>query len=204
MPSPLQAFDAATDRASEITWWNRGLSKLNTIPGISNAESFVYNDLVDTKGPYLEFVAPPAVSDQPAADLLDEYGYDDRLINAITAELFGGDPAGSLYQHQADLITAIQTDPHDNILAVPTATGKTEAFFFPVLNDCITTEADGLKAVVLYPMKTLGVDQLNRFIRYLDRVNRQLPREERITIGIWDRDTPQAVGPRDFDIDVGA
>jgi len=204
MPSPLQAFENATDRASEIAWWNRGLSKLNRIPGIQNAESFVYDELVDTKGPYLEFVAPPAISSQSAADLLNEHGYDDVLIDAIVSELFGGDRTGSLYQHQADLISAIQTDPHDNILAVPTATGKTESFFFPILNDCLATDAEGLKAIVIYPMKTLGVDQLNRFIRYLDQVNRQLSQDERVTIGIWDRDTPPAVGQRDFDMDVGA
>ena len=204
MPSPLQAFGRATDRASEITWWNRGLSKLNTIPGITNAESFVYNDLVDTKGPFLEFVSPPAVEDQAAADLLADLDYDDRLIDAVVTELFGGDRTGSLYQHQAELIRDIHDNSHDNILAVPTATGKTESFFFPLLNDCLTTEEDGLKAVVIYPMKTLGVDQLNRFIRYLYLVNQQLPREDRITIGIWDRDTPQAIGHRDYDIDTGA
>lgn len=204
MSSPLAAFAAATDRASEITWWNRGLSKLNRLPDVTNAESFVANKLVETKGPYVEFVSPPAMAAQSIAATLAEFDYDDRVIDAIVDELFDGDRTGSLYKHQVETITAIETDPYDNILAVPTAAGKTEAFFFPILNDCVTTDADGLKAIILYPMKTLGVDQLNRFIQYLDRVNRELPREDRVTIGIWDRDTPQAVGPRDFDIEIGA
>lgn len=204
MSSPLDAFATATDRASEITWWNRRLTKLNRISGVSNATSFVYNDIVDTKGPYLEFVSPPAPASQSASDLLAAHGYDERVNDSVTDELFDGDRTGSLYQHQADTIEAIETDPHDNILAVPTATGKTESFFLPILNDCVTIDTDGLKAIVTYPMKTLGVDQLNRFLRYIDTVNQQLPREDRVTIGIWDRDTPQAVGQRDFDMDVGA
>ncbi|WP_123538148.1 DEAD/DEAH box helicase [Halosimplex salinum] len=204
MPSPLDAFTAATDRASEITWWNRKLTKLNRISGVTNAPSFVSNELVDTKGPYLEFVSPPATTTRPATELLDQYDYDDRVVDAIVDELFGGDQAGSLYQHQAETIEAIETDSDDNILAVPTATGKTESFFFPLLNDCVSTNEDGLKAIINYPMKTLGVDQLNRFLRYIDTVNQELPREDRVTIGIWDRDTPAAVGPRDFDLEIGA
>jgi len=39
-------------------------------------------------------------------------------------------------------------------------------------------------------MKTLGVDQLNRFVSYLDEINRRRDPEDRITIGIWDSDTP--------------
>jgi len=51
--------------------------------------------------------------------------------------VFGGDPDGQLYQHQAETIKAIEIEPGDNVLAVPTASGKTESFFLPILNTCL-------------------------------------------------------------------
>jgi rubrerythrin len=53
-------------------------------------------------------------------------------------------------------------------------------------------------------MKTLGVDQLNRFISYLDAINRRRDPDDRITIGIWDSDTPTRVGTRDYEIEIGS
>jgi ATP-dependent helicase YprA (DUF1998 family) len=204
MQTPQQTLAAAIDRASEITWWNRQMTRLNDVVDEETATEFIQNDIVEQKGPYVEFVDAPKFSDQPASTFLQNLDYSDELIEAVTEELFGENADGSLYEHQAQTIEAIEADSNDNILAVPTATGKTEAFFFPILQHCLETDEEGLKSIVVYPMKTLGVDQLNRFIAYLDRVNRYRDPEDRITIGIWDSDTPTRVGTRDFEIEEGS
>ena len=204
MHSPQRTLDSAIDRASEITWWNRQLTRLNEVVDAEAATSFVENDLVEQKGPYVEFVEAPRFDEQPAAGFLSDLEYDEDLIDAVVAELFDGDENGSLYQHQAETIDAIERDSSDNILAVPTATGKTESFFFPILEHCLSTDEEGLKSLIVYPMKTLGVDQLNRFISYLDRINRSRRPEDQITIGIWDSDTPTRVGTRGHEIEEGS
>jgi|AntDeeMinimDraft_5_1070356.scaffolds.fasta_scaffold01905_2 hypothetical protein len=204
MNTPRDRLDRAVDRAAEVTWWNRNLTKLTDVDGITNPQSFVEDDLVERKGPYVEYVDAPAFHDQTAAESLSDLGYHQDIVEAITAKLFGGDTDGSLYQHQAETIATIDANDDDNILAVPTATGKTESFFLPILDHCLSTDEEGLKAIVLYPMKTLGVDQLNRFVSYLDEINRRRDPEDRITIGIWDSDTPSRVGTRDHEIEVGS
>lgn len=204
MHSPQRTLEAAVDRASEITWWNRQMTRLNDVVGDEAATSFVQNEIVEQKGPYVEFVDAPEFHEQPAADFLAKLGYRDELVGAVVDELFDGNETGSLYEHQAQTIEAISADSNDNILAVPTATGKTESFFFPILNHCLSTEESGLKSLIVYPMKTLGVDQLNRFISYLDRINRYREPEDRITIGIWDSDTPTRIGTRDHEIEEGS
>ncbi|WP_224333534.1 DEAD/DEAH box helicase [Haloprofundus halobius] len=180
------------------------MTKLTGIDGISNAQSFVSEELIERKGPFVEFVDAPKFHEQTAAAFLDELGYDETITETIIAELFGGNESGSLYQHQAEMIRQIETTNRDNILAVPTAAGKTEAFFLPILNYCLSTDEEGLKSIILYPMKTLGVDQLNRFITYLDHINRSRDPDDRITIGIWDSDTPQRVGTRSYEVEEGS
>ncbi|MFC6720267.1 DEAD/DEAH box helicase [Halovenus amylolytica] len=204
MKTPQTRLDNAVDRAAEVTWWNRQMTKLTDIDGVGDPESFVANEIVERKGPYVEFVDAPAFHEASAAKFLHNLGYHDHIIDAMTAELFGGDESGSLYQHQAETISAIENDNKDNILAVPTAAGKTEAFFLPILDHCLSTNEPGLKSIVLYPMKTLGVDQLNRFVTYLDQINRRRDPEDRITIGIWDSDTPSRVGTRDHEVEAGS
>ncbi|WP_254523993.1 DEAD/DEAH box helicase [Natrinema caseinilyticum] len=204
MNTPRDRLDTAVDRAAEVTWWNRQITKLTDVDDINNAQQFVENDIIERKGPYVEFVDAPAFHEQTAADFLSGLDYHDHIVDAITAELFSGDRSGSLYQHQAETISAIESNSDDNILAVPTATGKTEAFFLPILDHCLSTDEEGLKSIVLYPMKTLGVDQLNRFVSYLDEINRRRDPSDRITIGIWDSDTPSRVGTRDHEIEVGS
>ncbi|SDJ59083.1 DEAD/DEAH box helicase [Natronorubrum texcoconense] len=204
MHTPHDTLESAKARAAEITWWNRAMTKLNEVDGVSNATSFVADDLIEQKGPFVEFVDAPQFHDQSAAEFLADLDYDEAITNAIVEELFAGDTKGSLYQHQAETIEAIETTNRDSILAVPTASGKTEAFFLPILNDCLSTDEEGLKSIVVYPMKTLGVDQLNRFLTYLDQINRYRDPEDRITIGIWDSDTPTRVGTRDYEVEAGS
>jgi Lhr-like helicase len=202
MDNPQHVLDNVIDRAAEITWWNRQMTRLAEIDGVQNAPEFVRDEIIERKGPYVEFVQAPKFHNESAQSFLEGLDYDPAIIETVRDKLFNG--SGSFYQHQAETMEAIAQNSRDNILAVPTATGKTEAFFFPMLNHCLQTEERGLKGIVLYPMKTLGVDQLNRFISYLDSINRHRDPGERITIGIWDSDTPQRMGTRDFEIEEGS
>lgn len=204
MQTPQDTLDSAIDRAAEITWWNRALTRLNEVVGEEEAQSFVSDDLIERKGPYVEFVDAPKFADQTAASFLRGLGYSEAVIDTVVTELFDGATDGSLYQHQTETINAIEADTEDNILAVPTATGKTESFFIPILEHCIRTDESGLKSLVVYPMKTLGVDQLNRFITYLDHINQNRPRGEQITVGVWDSDTPTRVGTREYEVEPGS
>lgn len=201
MNSPRETLTAGLDRATEIIWWNRSLTKLNQFSEFQNATEFVSKDLIQQRGPYVEYVRSPLPHSDDAETFLSSLGYDDRVRNAVRDVLFDGDRSLPLYQHQAETIRAIEEDPGDNILAVPTATGKTESFFLPILNDCVQMDEGGLKALIIYPMKTLEVDQLNRFLEYLYHVNRNLDPENQLKIGIWDGDTPDSVGNRSNDIE---
>lgn len=199
--SPRDTLSESLDRATEIIWWNRSLTKLNQFPEFQNATEFVSDDLIQQRGPFIEYVRSPQSHSEGVDQFLSALGYDNRVRDAVTDVLFDGDESLGLYQHQADTIRAIEEKPGDNILAVPTATGKTEAFFLPILNDCIQMDEDGLKALIIYPMKTLEVDQLNRFIEYLYHINRNLVPEDHLKIGIWDGDTRDRVGSRSNDIE---
>jgi ATP-dependent helicase YprA (DUF1998 family) len=203
MDNPQETLEGAVNRASEIIWWNRSLTKLNHQDGIENAETFVEQELVESKGPYVEYVRTPKPHDSPITDFFASHNYHNLVSDAAVDVLFDGDSSLPLYQHQAETIDAIEQDTNDNILAVPTATGKTESFFLPILNHCLQTDETGLKSIIIYPMKTLEVDQLNRFIRYLDRINRDLP-GDKVKIGIWDGDTDDSVGTQDFQVQSGS
>lgn len=203
MHSPEDVLDEARDRAAEITWWNRRLTRLQEIPGVENIDEFLHDELVEAKGPYIEYVEASATDSKSARERLTDFDYPDSILSAVKQELFKG-AEGALYEHQARAIEAIETSADDVILTVPTATGKTEAFFLPVLNTCEQASESGTKALIVYPMKTLAVDQLNRFISYLYHVNRLRNPDEQITIGIWDGDTPQRVGSRERQIEAGS
>ena len=203
MTDPQDTLENAVERAAEITWWNRNVTELVDVPGIENAREFVEGEMIEQKGPYVEYVEAPAFDDRPGSELLAELEYDEAVIDAVRRELFGG-KEGHFYRHQAETMENIARSDNDNVLAVPTATGKTESFFIPILQHCLETDEPGLKSIVLYPMKTLGVDQLNRFVAYLDQINRHRDPGDRITVGIWDSDTPQRVGTRNYEIENGS
>ncbi|MHA1280966.1 MAG: DEAD/DEAH box helicase [Promethearchaeota archaeon] len=196
MRNSINIIEEIIDRVREIIWWNRGLTKLNKKDYFRNYEDFIKNKLILIKGPYLEFVLPPKLRDINTRDFLRNLNFDERVIDTIIKVLFKNQNL-YLYEHQARAIEAI-IEGKNIILSVPTATGKTEAFFFPILDYCIKEKKNGLKALIIYPMKTLEIDQLNRFIKYLYVLNNYSKNQKIIKIGIWDGDTPNDVGNPDI------
>ena len=160
--------------------------------------------LLDVRGPFVEMVRPPMQSSKTWMALCAELGVADALRDAVTEVLFGGDPDAHLYLHQEQALRALLEDTEGIILSVPTATGKTESFLIALLHHCLRPArgATPLRAVVVYPTKTLEADQLNRVLRFVHAVNRWLPEGvRRLRIGIWDGDTPYKVTERADDND---
>jgi len=81
------------------------------------------------------------------------------------------------------------------VISAPTAFGKTYIFMIPILlfaiSNAMSSSRDSKKkgtiAVIFYPRKSLGSDQMGRFIRLIHHINTKLG--VKITIGIDDGDT---------------
>jgi ATP-dependent helicase YprA (DUF1998 family) len=65
--------------------------------------------------------------------------------------------AWRLYSHQQEAIEQILAGMN-TIVSSGTGSGKTEAFFLPILNYCLHNPGPGIKALILYPMNALAND----------------------------------------------
>ncbi|MHA1340225.1 MAG: DEAD/DEAH box helicase [Promethearchaeota archaeon] len=181
----------------EIIWWNRSITKLRHY--VSNPDD-IYKFLFSYKGPFLELVVPPALDDKNWEEFCNINSIHEYIKCTTAKIIFNGDVNKFLYFHQARAIEHLCEKNIENakhcIISVPTATGKTECFFIPIL-DYITKKKlkneEGLKALIIYPMKTIEIDQLNRFLKYINNINLKF-NNNKIKIGIWDGDTPVRVG----------
>jgi superfamily II DNA/RNA helicase len=75
-------------------------------------------------------------------------------------------------------------------IVAPTASGKTLAFFLPVLIRAVERRLEnkvGVSSVLIYPRKALERDHLQSFLEVIDEINRRC--EHLITVGIDDGDT---------------
>ncbi|RYG46803.1 DEAD/DEAH box helicase, partial [bacterium] len=63
---------------------------------------------------------------------------------------------------QAAAIEAILPGGRDVLVAAPTAAGKTEAAFLPLLTRILSSEKDGVRAIYIGPLKALINDQFGR------------------------------------------
>lgn len=74
-------------------------------------------------------------------------------------------PHDRLYAHQERAIRAI-VEGHPTLVSTGTGSGKTEAFFYPILSRCLELRdqgaGPGIRAIVVYPMNALAEDQLER------------------------------------------
>lgn len=71
------------------------------------------------------------------------------------------------FVHQAVVFERLSTNndhkPLPTILTTGTASGKTEAFLYPLLDYCVNQSGrKGIKAIILYPMNALATDQAQR------------------------------------------
>ncbi len=69
---------------------------------------------------------------------------------------------GSLRPIQVDAIHHLLDERGDGIIAAPTAGGKTEAAFLPILSSIADDHSDGVRAMYVGPLKALINDQFRR------------------------------------------
>jgi ATP-dependent helicase YprA (DUF1998 family) len=122
------------------------------------------------RGPYLSLQRPYELSN-PTLSELPELGLHENLLTAgqhtdergLRHPAFG---AWRLYTHQQRALVQI-LEGKNTIISSGTGSGKTEAFFLPILNHCLQKPGPGIKALILYPMNALANDQFDRFAKYL-------------------------------------
>ncbi|CAN5649391.1 hypothetical protein BH20ACI3_BH20ACI3_27930 [soil metagenome] len=122
------------------------------------------------RGPYLSLQRPYELSDKTLAEQ-SELGLHSNLLTAgeqIDERGIRHPPFGEwrLYTHQQRAVQQI-LEGNNTIISSGTGSGKTEAFFIPILNHCLQNPGPGIKALILYPMNALANDQYDRFAKYL-------------------------------------
>ncbi|MFQ5675508.1 MAG: DEAD/DEAH box helicase, partial [bacterium] len=123
------------------------------------------------RGPYLSLQRPYVRSERTLNEQKDVLGLHTQLLtagsfideNAEAHPVFG---EWVLYRHQQQAIEQILRKKN-TIICSGTGSGKTEAFFLPILNYCLENPGLGIKALIVYPMNALANDQYDRFARYL-------------------------------------
>ncbi|WP_240334853.1 DEAD/DEAH box helicase [Halorussus sp. MSC15.2] len=148
-------------------------------------------EFIRTKGPYIQVLDLPRMSDTP----WEEFAADHRLHDDVT-ETFTEAGFRSLFEFQEDSVETILDDSH-TLLTASTGRGKTEGWLIPILQFIAEAKEgqhdahppNSVKCVLTYPTKALAQDQLKRLIDYLFTLNRGRSPEKQITVGIYDGDT---------------
>lgn len=110
------------------------------------------------RGPFLRLRAPFKQESSNWRALLD-WTRDD-----------GWEPYAHQFAAFARLSSVGGRTPQPTVITTGTASGKTEAFLYPILDHCARERASdqpGIKAVLLYPMNALATDQANRINKLL-------------------------------------
>lgn len=114
------------------------------------------------KGPYLE-ATPPFIQGKSLADLINQ-GVASKEFSRIASEVEIDRP---LYIHQEVAFRKVANQRRNIIVATGTGSGKTECFMYPIFNELMMQKilgklADGVRALLLYPMNALANDQMKR------------------------------------------
>ncbi len=123
------------------------------------------------QGPYLSLQRPYEESEKSLSEQKKALGLHSGLLSAGGYKNEKGElssPFGEwrLFLHQQEAIERILSGVN-TIVSSGTGSGKTEAFFIPILNHCLQNPGPGIKALILYPMNALANDQYDRFAKYL-------------------------------------
>lgn len=151
-----------------------------------------------SRGPFIQALDIPNWSDNTWEDFATENGIHPRIVAAFSALGFE-----RLYDFQERSIDTI-SQGDNTLITAATGRGKTEAWLIPILDyilgakegDIEDVSPDGVKALLIYPTKALAQDQLKRLIKYLYKINTELPNRKQITVGIYDGDTPANSGEK--------
>lgn len=152
------------------------------------------SDVTGMRGPYLQALEIPNWSNRSWESFARTTRLEPNIRRAFSQIGFE-----RLYDFQERSIESI-LDGDDTVITAATGRGKTEAWLIPILNQILKSkrqEDEGdqtsVKATLIYPTKALAQDQLKRLLEYLYRINKKLKTSQRISIGIFDGDTPRNV-----------
>lgn len=116
--------------------------------------AFIQNDKYGiAHEPYISLKTPFTSADSDGSDVMD-------IV-----------PGYTLYKHQYQSFQRLTSkdnhSPQPTLLTTGTGSGKTECFLFPLLDYCYQwrqnhEHAEGVKAIILYPMNALASDQAKR------------------------------------------
>jgi ATP-dependent helicase YprA (DUF1998 family) len=159
---------------------------------------------IKMKGPYIQALAIPKWSDSTWTQFAKSVKsiYAAESLDKCIVDLFTSIGFKKLYAYQERAIKAILEDKNTLVVA-GTGRGKTESWLIPILQFIILAKrgkfplhpSGSVKAILVYPTKALAQDQLKRLISYLFGLNKSLPENERITVGVYDGDTPSLSDP---------
>lgn len=111
------------------------------------------------QGPFLE-----ALPDYPKGKSLEDL-VSEGLLHDGFARLDQSVFTRTLHVHQEEAICRVVVDNENIVVATGTGSGKTESFFFPLLDALLKADIKGkpgIRAILVYPLNALANDQLYR------------------------------------------
>jgi len=178
---PIALHDDLRDRLSRYLLTALPISE--RFPALrKEAQTLLLKDERIVKGPFIE-----AMADFPKGCSLKDL-VEEGMLHPGFAKLHVEDDGDSseyhrpLHEHQEKAIRRIAGDGNNQIIATGTGSGKTECFFYPLLDRLLKTEksAPGVRAILVYPLNALANDQL--YHRLVPTIAHQL-QEFGLTIG---------------------
>jgi DEAD/DEAH box helicase domain-containing protein len=87
------------------------------------------------------------------------------------------------YLHQMRAFQRLTgSSPQPTLVATGTGSGKTECFMYPLLEHCANSNAQGVKALIIYPMNALAQDQARRFAK---EIYHQEKIKGKVSVGLY-------------------
>lgn len=117
-------------------------------------------------GPFLE-LALPYQRGQSVKELVDIGLLSRKMLSLPNPPIPVDAP---LYLHQERAIKRLIAS-NNVIVSSGTGSGKTEVFMIPILNDLLQNPAQGVRAILIYPLNALVNDQLDRLGKLLQGTN---------------------------------
>lgn len=161
--------------------------------------------------PLYQFTFGKSVNELVTDDLVDVENSRliPRQLKDAIAELWevGADYRLRLFQEEAltHILSQVQEGGSSRkplLLSVPTGGGKTEAFLIPVISRIFDQRRRLIKsgvvpemtvrAIVMYPTRALANDQAKRISEILYLMNKEVPTDQKVTVGVLTGDTPSS------------
>lgn len=159
------------------------------------------SEFIRTRGPFLQALDLPRQSDttwENFATTTQSIAPDaENGLHEDIVRTFNGAGFERLYQFQEETANEVLADKH-TLVTAGTGRGKTESWLIPILQYICEAKAGyhdahpakSVKCVLTYPTKALAQDQLKRLVEYLYTLNETRTGSDKITVGIFDGDTP--------------